>query len=58
MATPSRKDEMIKNLMRQHRKKTEKKLTDDGKPKDPEAVKELVKLWKESRRKNDKPKSI
>jgi hypothetical protein len=53
MATPSRKDQMIKNLMRQHKKKEEeKKKEEKEKPKDPEAVKELVELWKKRQKKN------
>lgn len=52
MATPSRRDEMIKNLMHQHRKKYQTGIeSKEEKPKDPEAIKEIIELWKKSQEK-------
>ena len=48
MATPSRMDEMIKNIMRQRKKQIKQSEHEKPKEKDPEAVKELIELWKKS----------
>ena len=51
MATPSRRDQMIKNLMRQRKNAIKEAKYEEPKEKDPEAVKNIIELWKKAKEK-------
>ena len=51
MATPTRSDRMIKHLMSLRKNKPkEVKTEEEQKPKDPEAVNNLINLWQKKKK--------
>jgi len=50
MATPTRRDQMYKTIMRQHKSKA-KEVKEEDKPKDEQDVKSLIELWKKNKEK-------
>jgi len=54
MAVPTRRDTMYRNLMAQDKRKLKEiKTEEEHKPKDPEAINNLISLW-ESKKKEKK----
>jgi len=51
MVRPSRRDRMMHNIVSQHRKKSKEIKEEEEKPKDPEAIKNIIELWKKSQEK-------
>jgi len=50
MATPTRRDQMYKNIMQQHRSKA-KEVKEEDKPKSEEDTKSLIEMWKKNKEK-------
>lgn len=51
MATPTRSDTMIKNLMKLRKNKIKEIKKEEEKQKDPEDVKKLIELWERIKKK-------
>ena len=53
MVRPSRRDRMMHNIVSQHRKKSKEIKKEKEKPKDPDAVKNIINMWKKSQEKKE-----